>query len=172
MLTLGSIVGGALLGGILAAASLLARTAPTVRSGTALAVAVAASLGLLVPGVVRWLPDRECQVRKYFMYSVGHTKAAFRWGIELGLAVCTFFVTPALLSLLVLGAAQSSPVGSLLVGGVYGTTRGVSMLLFTILVAKGRFPSPEPLAERVVLGTRLPILAAMLIATALVVFGG
>jgi len=72
-------------GADLAVLSLLSRHAPAARAGTALAVSAVSGLALFVPGVLRWLPDRECQVRKYFMHAKGYTRAAFRWGIELGL---------------------------------------------------------------------------------------
>ncbi len=167
-LTLGSGLGGVLLGTLLAVLSLLSRHAPAARAGTAIAASAVSGLALFVPGVLRWLPDRECQVRKYFMHAKGYTRAAFRWGIELGLAVCTFFVTPALLALLVLGAAQRSVAGALWVGAAYGTTRGLAILLFTVLVANGRYHSPEELGNRVVARTRLPILVLMIGATAVV----
>jgi len=81
-------------------------------------------------------------------------------------AVCTFLVTPAVLALLVLGAAQRSVAGALWVGAAYGATRGLAMLLFTVLVANGRHHSPEALGNRVVARTRLPVLVLMIGATA------
>jgi hypothetical protein len=167
-LALGSSLGGCVLGTLLAILSLFLSQTSAARAGTTIAVSAISALGLLVPGVLRWLPDRECQVRKYFIYERGKTWAAFRWGIELGLGVCTFFVTPARMALLVLGAAQRSPAKSFWVGATYGTTRGVAMLLFTVLIAKGLYPSPESIGDRAVARTRLPLLALIIAATAVV----
>jgi hypothetical protein len=163
-MVVGTALGGALLGLVAAVALLVLAPVDGARIGVIVALTALALIGTGWPRVGRWLPERACQVSNSPMLSGSLRRAGFRWGIRLGLGLCTFLVTPAFYALPAVAIGQHHPWEAVLVCAVYGGTRGTTIAAFTVMQAsrdrKG-LPEAEPALKDYL---RFPLVAAILIA--------
>lgn len=106
-------------------------------TGTAALVAISglAVLAIAVPTVRPWLPERACQVSRVHMCRPP-TRAALTWGLQLGMGVLTFVVTPALYALLIIAATQPQAIHGFALASLYGFSRG--MVIAAVALAHGR----------------------------------
>lgn len=161
----GTTLGGALLGSALVIPSLALSSLHAVRTGLVFGVAGLSAAALGWPSLRRWLPERGCQVPVSRLRRGSLGQAAFHWGVELGLGLCTFAVTPALYAMLALAIGQKHPVGAALVCMLYGASRGATIARFAIAYS-------HRVETRVFPGTGLerslrgPLLVAITAATA------
>jgi hypothetical protein len=103
------------------------------------------------------------------MRTGGLERAAFRWGVKLGLGVSTYVVTPALYAMLVVATIQSSPVRAISLCALYGVARGATIVRFALVqrdVAEGKRSVPGVGLERML---RLPLTGVAALAAALAV---
>ena len=128
-LVVGHVVGGLLLGALLATASAVAgavdlrpdAATASVVIGVAAVLAVAGDLaGIGVPGV-RQVDERWLTAYRGWVYGVG-------FGVQLGFGLVTV-VNTLLLGVVLLSGVLLTPVQALLLGGLYGLTRGVGASL-------------------------------------------
>lgn len=131
-LVLGTTLGGVGVGILVAALAHLFAVIPAARSGVLIGLGTLSATAVALPGLRRWLPDRTCQVRPYHVYMVPLTRVAFRWGIELGVGVCTFIVTPAFFALLAVAVTQPLPQRAAMLLALYGAARGLTIAYFAM----------------------------------------
>ncbi len=112
--------------------SLLVGPVGNARSGLILAAAAVSVVGVLFPGLRRWLPERACQVASAEVLRWGRTRAAFNWGVKLGTGVSTFMVTPALYALLGVAAGQREALTAGVLCTAYGMARGTTIAGFAL----------------------------------------
>jgi hypothetical protein len=95
---------------------------------------------------------------------------AFRWGIQLGLGVCSFVVTPGLYALLAVAVGEREAVFAWTICLVYGVTRGGTIAGFSFLNARrdrtGGGPQPGTGLERVL---RIPLVVSIAVAAYLLI---
>jgi hypothetical protein len=136
MLEAGSSLGGVLLGAALLPLTLLSRVAPQLAVGSVIGVGVLVEIALLHSGWRRWLPQRHCQVVRSLASSLSLPRAAFKWGLDLGLGLCTLPVTPALYAFLAVLSIQRSAWVTLMGGLVYGSVRGAAIALASAIAGE------------------------------------
>lgn len=128
---LGSLVGGATLGGAAAALAELVRLSGLpFAAAAALAAALAAAGSLLdagafgpvLPVIRRQVDDRWLARYRQWVYGTG-----FGWQIGVGFA--TYLMTAGVVLVPVLGALSGSPFGALALGLVFGLARGATVFL-------------------------------------------
>jgi len=124
MLVAGSTVGGVILGGILWGIWLGLAQAEIVLAAVAVSGTLVTFHGWKYPRVRSHLPERKCQVSRTLWHTHSLEAASFRWGVTLGLGVCTFAVTPGLYSFLTALVTARSPFVLPGIGAAYGLTRG------------------------------------------------
>ena len=127
----GAVVGGAMLGGVMAA--LAAAVAATDGSATAL-LGTAAGLAVLAAaldgGVLGFAPPFfKRQVNEYWLgrYRAWVYGSGFGW--QIGAGVTTYIMTAAVFLTVALGALTGGPVAALVVGTCFGLVRGLAVLL-------------------------------------------
>ncbi|MBK5227974.1 MAG: hypothetical protein JJE05_05650 [Actinobacteria bacterium] len=104
----------------------------TLREGLLLA-----GLGFVIATLTRnpWIvPERKRQVVGDWA-AEGLAQASLRWGVELGMGVRTFIVTPAFYGLLVVAVAQPAPIATVTILVFYGVTRGLTIVFFSLRIA-------------------------------------
>jgi hypothetical protein len=162
-LVLGTTIGGAFLGAVLVPIWFAIDALPSVRPAMAVGVAIAVVLALVWPGLRRWLPGPACQVQEERMAWGSIYRVAFDWGVELGLGVRTFVVTPALFMVPTMALLQPSGLAVLAIPTIYGFVRGATIACFAALRAR-------PKRRRALPGTgierrmRIPLAAATIVA--------
>jgi len=131
-LVAGGFAGGVLLGGGVAAIGLAALVVPPARTAVIWGVGGVGALALFSDRLRLWLPQRPCQVAEStpLMQSPGAT--GFNWGFELGTGIRTYFVKPAMYSMLALAFA-ADPLIAIAACATYGTSRAGMMTLMAIL---------------------------------------
>jgi hypothetical protein len=127
----GSTIGGVLFGmlaapaaALLDGADLSVTTAALVAAGVAL-VAIAADqrvLGFRLPGHTRQVNEDWLAIYRPWVYAGG-------FGLQIGIGVATFTVTAGVYVTLVYAALVADPAAAVLVGTVFGLTRGLVVLL-------------------------------------------
>ena len=126
---------------------------------------VAVSVGsILQPSIRRWLPDRPCQVRKAHLGVSNLAPVAFGWGIELGLGICTFAVTPGLFALLALALGQDQPVEAGVIFVAYGIVRGGTIAIIATINSRSR-EGGRDVGAGLEPALRLPLVVAIFSAT-------
>jgi hypothetical protein len=131
----GGSVGGAFLGSVLGVASLVLGTLG-LQLGLALGVIVVASVATLSHPSPWWVPQRTCQVSGYQLGYQRMSAVSFGWGVDLGVGVRTFLVTPAFYGVVGLGLAASNPAFGLVTGVVYGLARTLTIACFSLAVRR------------------------------------
>jgi hypothetical protein len=98
------------------------------------------------------------------------TRAALRWGAELGTGVLTLVVTPAMYALIGVALAQKQALAVVGVLAVYGAARGIAIASGALAHTRLRRQGVERLpGVGLARGMRLPLAIAVLLASALVV---
>ena len=169
LLLVGTTSGGLLLGAGLLSIGKLLGYLEAAKLGIVIAFSTLAGVAVIVPRVKDWLPERSCQVRRSMILAHGLRGAALRWGLELGVGVSTFMVTPGLLAVLAVAIAQSRSIATIIVCTAYGAARGATIVTFSMLPAArrnegGRRGLPESGLVRLF---RIPLLIAIVFATIL-----
>lgn len=141
------LVAGTTIGGLVTGAVLLLlwqALAPfdAARLAIVLGVGGLAAAAVVWPALRPWLPEAACQLREEVMAAGTVHRAAFRWGVELGMGVCTFAVTPALYAVLALALAQSEALLVIAILAIYGWARGGAIVWFAVVHAR------QPLGAR------------------------
>jgi hypothetical protein len=128
---LGSVVGGATLGGLMALAAFAAQSlGVTVGVGlgvTAMAALITAASdgrvgGFHLPGHIRQVNERWLDRYRSWVYGAG-----FGWQIGVGLA--TYIMTAGVYLLILMGGLIADPVIALAVGTIFGLVRGLAVYL-------------------------------------------
>src|SRR5437867_5744650 len=83
------------------------------------------------PHLNAFLPERKCQVRQETFHQTSFARTGFRWGVELGLGLRTWCVTPALFVLCGMTLVLASVPG-VAACGVYGLARGSAIAIVSI----------------------------------------
>jgi hypothetical protein len=135
-LVAGGTTGGLLLGSALGAFSLALSALRAAQIGLALGVAAAATVGTFPGTKPWWIPERTCQVSGRRLDLEGINRASFGWGLDLGVGLRTFVVTPAFYALIGLGIAAPNPLISVILGSGYGSIRALVIAAFTLVVRK------------------------------------
>lgn len=164
VLLVGTAVGGAGLGIIVSVGWLILDLIPGLRQGLAFGMVLFAAVATL-PALRLWVPERNCQVASARLLKGGLVQATMRWGIVLGLGLCTFIVTPAIYALIGagLGLHHVSSVPILFV--TYGTIRGATIAWFAVgRVQQRRSPDSGLDLKR---GLRIPLLGTLLLSMTL-----
>jgi hypothetical protein len=134
--------------------------------GLALGLISLSLAALLFPQLAQWLPERQCQVTAGDLFRFSRSRAALQWGVRLGLGICTYLVTPAMLALIALTLVQTPPLLSIVICFVYGVLRGATIALAAIrksqVERQGRLEKP-PL--RVLRSLRVPSVLVVALAT-------
>lgn len=168
----GTALGGFLLGiAILAVGSLLALL-PGGKRGIGLALLALSAIALLQPRVRRWIPERACQVSDALFFATSRSRAALRWGITLGLGVCTFLVTPGFYGLIGIAILQPDPASGPILCAVYGVSRGLTISTAAALNGRGRGtgrPAAVAVDGRLEGGLRIPLFLLAAIAGAVTI---
>lgn len=136
MLVVGSTAGGLILGIIASALSLVLAQFHALRAGLLGGVASISILATLWLRARAWLPQRACQVSGSHLRRYALKETALRWGLTLGVGVCTFLVTPALYALIAVAVVQPN---AFVAGGIcvlYGISRGTTIAVFALVVGK------------------------------------
>lgn len=136
MLLAGGVLGGAVLGLILAIPAYLLMFAESARLGILWSVAGLSIIATLIGNVRRWIPQRVCQVSGSLPRRYGLSKASLLWGLKLGIALRTLIVTPALYGLLAIGAAQQPPSTVLALSELYATARVLTIDVFALVIGR------------------------------------
>lgn len=127
VLIMGCVVGSGILGVFALALSALAARLPVIQ--WLLLLVIVFSLGATaMPHLDVFIPQKRRQVTSMFV-RLSRTESAFVWGIQLGLGVATFLVTPAIYAVVAGAALQPAPLLTLTVMITYGTARGTAMAL-------------------------------------------
>jgi hypothetical protein len=166
-LVLGTTAGGALLGAALVPVWLAVDALRTVRPALGVGVGVLVVLALLWPGLRRWLPEAACQVRDDPMGSGAMHRVAFVWGVELGLGLRTYAVTPALFMVPTIALLQPSALAVLAIPSIYGFARGATIAWFAALSARPKIRSAPPgigIERRMRIPLAVATIAAVLVA--------
>lgn len=124
-------MGGLVLGGGLVLAWYALAPFDAARTAVVLGVGCLGAAAVVLPALRPWLPEAACQVPSRRMSEALHA-AAFRWGVELGMGVRTFSVTPALYPLLAVTLVQPEPALAAVVLGLYGLARGAAIASFAV----------------------------------------
>jgi hypothetical protein len=127
----GAVVGGATLGGVMAA---LAAVVSALDASTVVLLGVAAALAGLAAavdaGVLGFSPPFfHRQVNEYWLgrYRAWVYGSGFGW--QIGTGVTTYIMTAAVFLTVALGALSASPPAALLIGITFGLARGLAVLL-------------------------------------------
>ncbi len=127
----GAVVGGAMLGGLMAA---LAAAVSALDASSAALLGVTAAFAVLAAAVDSGVlgiapPFLHRQVNEYWLgrYRAWVYGSGFGWQIGTGLT--TYIMTAAVFLTVALGALGASPLAALLVGIAFGLTRGLAVLL-------------------------------------------
>lgn len=166
-LVAGALLGGLLLGAVLMLAWLALKGAQPVRMALVLGVGSLGAVAVVWTHARPWLPERPRQVSDTLMVC-SLERAGFRWGVQLGLGVTTFVVTPALYPLLAVAAVQDTPAATAAICGLYGLSRGAVIAAAAVIYARtGRVTRGALIGSGLERATRLPTLLAIIIAVAL-----
>lgn len=127
----GAVVGGAMLGGVMAA---LAAAVAALDASSVVLLGVAAALAVLAAavdaGVLGFSPPFfRRQVNEYWLgrYRAWVYGSGFGW--QVGTGVTTYIMTAAVFLTIALGALSASPLAALLIGIGFGLARGLAVLL-------------------------------------------
>lgn len=124
-----------------------------------------AVLALLRRDFMRWLPERRYQVAGGRLARDGATSAAFIWGVELGLGVRTYLITPVFYA--VVGfAIYAGPWVAFICGATYGLVRGTTIALAA--ASARRRGEDRPALLGIEQASRRPLAVALVFALALV----
>jgi MFS family permease len=172
----GSIVGGAVLGGLAAVGAVLwqvlagqavtalvpqtALTEVTVLTAVFAAACCLIALASDNPVFAFRLPNHPRQVNERWLGRYRRWVYAAGFGFQIGSGFSTYIMTAAVYLTAVLGALSGSPMFALLVGLVFGMVRGLAMLL------SGRAKDPAALRD---LHRRLDLLAPLSVRTVMLV---
>ncbi len=162
----GAGVGGAMLGGVMAAlaaaVSALDLTATTLLG---IAAAVAVLGGAVDSGVLGFAPPFfKRQVNEYWLgkYRAWVYGSGFGW--QIGAGITTYIMTAAVFVTIGLGALSAGPWAALAIGVVFGTTRGLAVLLTARLRTTSelyamhrRFDALGEPVRRAVIGVQLAV---------------
>ncbi len=132
----GGVLGGTLLGATIAAVATALSVIPRARLGIALGLLVVAAVSTLWGHDAWWIPQRACQVTGRRLVAQGRVRAGFFWGLDLGIGVRTFLVTPAFYAVIGLGLGARHPALGILIGTVYGLARTCTIAVFSIVVSR------------------------------------
>jgi hypothetical protein len=165
-LVAGTTAGGIVLGGLIALAGVgLGRLEPA-RVGIIIGFSAAAAAATCWPRLSEWLPERSCQVGKETWERRGIEKAALRWGVRLGLGVCTFVVTPAFYGLIAVSLDQRGVMTPIVIWMTYGFVRGGTIAVMAVHRRRGLSALP------IIVGSHRslrPVLAAAVVVGAIFV---
>jgi hypothetical protein len=127
----GAVVGGAMLGGVMAA---LAVAVSALDVSSAVLLVIAAGLAVLAAavdgGVLGFQPPFfHRQVNEYWLgrYRAWVYGSGFGW--QIGAGVTTYIMTAAVFLTIALGALSAGPLAALLIGITFGLARGLAVLL-------------------------------------------
>jgi hypothetical protein len=162
----GALVGGAMLGGLMAA---LAAAVSALGASSAALLGVAAALAVLAAavdsGVLGVLPPfLHRQVNEYWLgrYRAWVYGSGFGWQIGTGLT--TYIMTAAVFLTIALGGLSASPWAAFLVGIVFGLARGLAVLLTArlrttaeLFALHRRFDALTEPVRRAVIGVQLVV---------------
>lgn len=159
-LVAGTTTGGLVLGAVVTLAWYVLAPIDAMRTGILIAMAMLAAIAVAWPPTQRWLPERACQVSDSPRVRASMERAAFGWGVRLGMGVCTFLVTSAFYALLALALSQKSPRAAFGICLTYGAARGIAIAAFTLVEARR---DATGLTRELALGNlmRLPLLVAI-----------
>lgn len=136
LLVIGTTAGGLLLGFVLSLLSVALAAFEALRSGIVFAAALV-SIGALRWSQMRlWLPQRTCQVAGGRLLVSGKERAALRWGVELGLGLLTFAVTPAFYAFVGIAIATGKPMLVIAACVAYGVIRGATIASMSLVVSQ------------------------------------
>ena len=127
----GAIVGGLMLGGLAAAGAVLLGAAGWSASIALMAAAVAALItaafdaGAVPPAI----PHHRRQVNELWLNRYRGWVYGFGFGWQIGVGVATYIMTAAVYLTFVLAALTTSPAIALVLGGLFGTARGLAIFL-------------------------------------------
>ena len=165
----GAVVGGAMLGGVMAAlaaaVSSLGATAATLLGIAAGFAVVAAAVDSGVLGFAP--PFFKRQVNEYWLgkYRAWVYGSGFGW--QIGTGVTTYIMTAAVFLTIVLGALSAGPWAALAIGIVFGTARGLAVLLTArlrttaeVFALHRRFDALGEPVRRAVIGVQLAVAVA------------
>lgn len=159
----GTTLGGALLGAVVAIGWIALVPIDQARAGVILAAAGMSVIGIGFPSIRRALPEPACQVSDTPRLG-SLTPAALRWGVTLGLGVCTYVVTPAIYALLGVALGQSGPISAALLCTIYGLTRGITIVMFTVAPAGQETDRVTDAGEGLEKILRVPLALAVVVA--------
>jgi hypothetical protein len=155
--SLGALAGGALSGAALGAVGSLARSGGGPVDAVVVLAAVAVAVAAVVlqrQGRVGPLPQRSAQVPRRFVLWRWRSLCAGVWGFMLGSAVMTYLHYAALYVVAACVVAVGSVPFGLVVGLVYGFTRGATLVAGAVEV-RGRSCPPERLMRAAIRSERL-----------------
>lgn len=128
---MGGLVGGVILGGILAIGSyLLSSVGDSASKGVILGAAMITAMGLIFTDARRFLPERACQVPRWYRHRWGPRRAAWLSGVYLGVGFLTHLVTPAFYLMVAVALNLQDPGSALLLGIIYGGVRSGANSVF------------------------------------------
>jgi hypothetical protein len=127
----GMTAGGAILGVLITLVRIVLDLASVPVHGVAFGLVGLALAATIAPALEIWLPERRCQVSGSLIHRYSRQRAAAQWGLQLGMGVCTYMVTPGFVGLVAAGLLQLPPLG-LLVCVVYGGGRGAVIAAFAL----------------------------------------
>ncbi len=139
-LVLGTGLGGLALGLGATAAWLMIHSTASLRVGLVVGLGTVAALAVMCPSLCVWIPERSCQVPGSLTRTKSMRRTAFLWGLQLGIGVRSFVVTPAFYGMLAVAACQRHPQAVSLVCLTYGLVRGAAIAF--VSVRKRRFQGP------------------------------
>lgn len=84
--------------------------------------------------------------------------------MTLGLGVCTYVVTPAIYALLGVALGQSGPISAALLCTIYGLTRGITIVMFTVAPAGQETDRVTDAGEGLEKILRVPLALAVVVA--------
>jgi hypothetical protein len=122
-LVAGGWLGGLMLGLAVGTIAIILSRLPEARIGISLGLIGAGVVASLTRRVPWWTPQRTCQVSPYRIVAQGPRRAAFAWGVELGVGIRTFVVTPAIYALVGVALLARSIVLCALLCCIYGAAR-------------------------------------------------
>jgi hypothetical protein len=166
----GGVAGGATLGGVLALVAVgigaLHLTAGTIGTIAALAAVVAALSDSRITG--RQIPIHRRQVNEVWLDRFRPWVYGAGFGWQIGSGVVTYIMTAAVYLIAVLAVMTGNPWTALGVGVLFGTVRGLAVLLGRRITSPARlasfhrrFAELEPMSRRVIVVMELAVAAVV-----------
>jgi hypothetical protein len=169
----GGVAGGLTLGGVLALVALVVRSLGPSTTGVAVAACVAALVAAASDARVFGLrlPDHHRQVNETWLDRFRPWVYGAGFGWQIGNGVSTYIVTAAVYLTMVLAGLTASPIVALGIGAVFGTVRGLAVLLGRgitsserLMAFHRRFAELEPTSRRLTIGVEVGAAAAAIAA--------